>query len=167
MSGAADPAEKLDHLGVPPGDVDRDLFEDRNRAFATPVVDRLGDVQPLAARVEAGHQPGRQQVANIGDDPVVTGLDRLIVPQPIDAAPQDRGLAADAVDQLAQRTGGAGDVGVQRAVDFREEAPQLVRVKGGVVVGDSGHVLATIPVRLRCAPSFSTRKYFPAPGSCR
>ena len=146
---AAQSPEELDELGIPAGDVEGDLLEDGQRPLAPPVVDRLGHVQPLAASVEVGHQVGRQQVADVRDDPVVAGLDRLVFPHPVDAAPQRRGLGADPVHQLAQRSIGIELVRVERAIDRRQQVPQLVGVVGLVVVLVVDHEAASRPM-VRC-----------------
>jgi hypothetical protein len=60
MTSAAQPAEEFDDVRIPPGDIVGKLFEHRHRSFAAAVVDRLGDVQALAASVHSGDQVGRK-----------------------------------------------------------------------------------------------------------
>ncbi len=61
--------EELDCVGAPAGDVTRQLLQHRQGALASPVVDRLGDIDP-------GPRPGvvdgvvGHQVADVGDDPI-------------------------------------------------------------------------------------------------
>ena len=68
-------------------------------------MDGLGDVEALGARVEARDEVRADQIGDVGDNPVVAGLDRLVGPQLVDAAPDDGHLRTDAVQQLPQRAG--------------------------------------------------------------
>ena len=104
MACPREPPERLDDVRVPAGHVPGDLLEHGQRALAPTVVDRLCDLEPLTARVTAD-EVGVEQVADVGDHPVIAGLDRLVRPQAVDAAPDDRHLGADPRDQLLERSG--------------------------------------------------------------
>ena len=52
--GPAEQLEELDGVRAPAGDVAGQLLEHRQGALAAPVVDRLGDVGPLAAAERRG-----------------------------------------------------------------------------------------------------------------
>jgi hypothetical protein len=158
VAGAAEPAEELHHLGVPAGDVVGQLLQQADGALAAAVTDRVGDVEPLAAGVEALHQPRAEQLGDVGDHPVVAGLDRLVLPQPVDALAQHRGGGADAIDHLAQGAVGAKLVGVEGAVDRREQVPELVGVVDLVVVAGGVAHDATVPLRTTWVVSFGTMK---------
>jgi hypothetical protein len=121
-------------MRCPSGDVGRELFEHFNGALAAAVVDGLRHVEALPGRVEVGDQVGAQEVADVGDDPVVAGLYRLIGPQPVDAAPDNGHLGPDPVDQFPQRPRDAGTVGVGGPVHGGEQLPEPLRVVGAVPV---------------------------------
>ncbi len=104
VPGTAHAPEELDDFGVPTGYVRSDLLEDANGTFAAAIVNRLRCIQALAARVEAGDQVGGERVGDVRNYPIVASLDRLVLPQAIDAAPQNGGLRGDAVHYLAQWT---------------------------------------------------------------
>jgi len=130
VAGAAEAAEELDRARITAGDVGDQLLEQAKRAGAAAVVDRLGDIETLGAGVEAGDEAGGEQVADVGDHPVVAGLDRLVFPHPVDAAAEHRELRADAVEQFLKRAGHARHRRVLRAVNPRQERPQLGLVPG-------------------------------------
>ncbi|MGH7841784.1 MAG: hypothetical protein ACREQT_09740 [Candidatus Binataceae bacterium] len=134
MPGAPQPAEELDDTHVPAGDVGRDLFEYGEGALAPAIIDRLRDIDALAARAEAADQIRCKKFCDIRNDPIVTGLDRLVFPKAVDAAPQDCGLRPDASDQFEQRPPRVELVGVLGAIDSRNEAPQLVSIVGFVMI---------------------------------
>src|ERR1700743_3072771 len=102
MTRTSKTPEEFDDLRVPPGNIGGNLLQDRDRSLAAAVVDRLGDIKPLSARVEAIDQIDVEKRADIGNQPVVARFDRLVIPHPIDATAQDCRLGADAVDDLAQ-----------------------------------------------------------------
>jgi hypothetical protein len=108
VAAARQSAEELDPLGVPAADIRGDLFQDAERALAAAVIDRIGDIEPLAARVQAQDQAGIDQFRDVGDHPVVARLDRLVFPVPIDAAAKGGRGDAHAIDEFAQRSLGAG-----------------------------------------------------------
>src|ERR1017187_489472 len=56
--GGARRGEEFNDACVPAGDVGGDLFEDRDGTFALAVVDGVGDIEALAARVEAVDEVG-------------------------------------------------------------------------------------------------------------
>ena len=142
VPGAGEPPEPLDDVGVPAGHVPGQLLEDRQGPLAPAVVDGLGDVEALPPGVEPVDQVRAEQVADVGDHPVVAGLDGLVGPQPVDAAADDGHLAADPVQQLLERPRGAVDVGVVRAVHSGQQCPQALGVVLGVAVGDVSHCSA-------------------------
>jgi len=133
------PPEELDDACIPSRDVVRDLLEDRNRAFATAVVNGLGNVDSLAAPVKVGNKSCGEQVSNVGDDPVVAGLDRLIFPEAIHAAAKDGGLRSDAVRKFTQRPVFAGYVVILRAIKPRNEIPQLLLIIDFETIGIIRH----------------------------
>src|ERR1035441_666933 len=137
-------AEELNNAGVPTGDIGGDFFKDSNGATAAAIVDGLRNIESLAARVLAGHQARGEEIGNIGDDPVVTSLNGLVFPQPVDATAQDCGLCSDAIDHLAQRAVDAKLGRVLAAVDGGQQVPELVRVVNLVVINRHG---APPPVR--------------------
>ena len=111
--------EELDDVRAPAGDVARQLLEHRRRALAAPVVDRLGDVGAHADRArrlqvgpgEVGEQRlrrrrgGREvevvqrdvadEVADVGHDPALAGLDEEVVPELLRVVAQRVGLLGD------------------------------------------------------------------------
>ena len=97
--------------------------------------------RPAAGPRRRGRRPGScQQVADVGDDPVVAGLDRLVVPQPVDAAAHDGRLGADPVDQLLQRPGRARRRRCRRCGRRAgSSCPQPLGVVGVVAVVDVSH----------------------------
>ena len=103
MPRAAEPAEELDRARVASGDVGGEFLQDAERAGPPAVVDRLRDIEALRPRVQARHEARGEQVADIRHHPIVTGLDRLVLPQPVDASPNCGGLRTDAVEQFLQR----------------------------------------------------------------
>jgi hypothetical protein len=133
--------EHFHHARAPAGDGGGQLLEQRHGPLAAPVADGVGDVDALAAGVQAADQIGCQQVANVGDQPVIAGLDRLVVPQPVDAAPDDGGLHTDARDQLLQRATPVEVGRVHGAVDRRQQVPQLRGVVRLVAVGGSDGII--------------------------
>ena len=54
----AQPAEELDDAGLVAGDVVGELLKQRDGPLAASVVDGVRDVEPLRARVHAGHEVG-------------------------------------------------------------------------------------------------------------
>jgi hypothetical protein len=122
----AQTTEEFDDFDVPSGDVAGDLVRGRDGAFAATVANRLGDIQSLPALIEVGHWNDVQQSANVRDQPVVAGFDRLIVPHAVDVAAEDRRLSADAIDHLAQRSVARECVGILRTVHPRQQIPKLV-----------------------------------------
>ena len=142
VAGAGEPPEPLDDVGVPAGHVPGQLLQDGQGPLAPAVVDGLGHVEAPPPRVEPVDQVRAEQAADVGDHPVVAGLDRLIGPQPVDAAADDGDLAADPVQQLPERPRGAGGVGVVRAVHRGQQGPQPLGVVLGVAVGDVSHCSA-------------------------
>jgi hypothetical protein len=143
-------AEKLDGLGIPSRDVRGDLFQDAERALAAPVIDGVGDVDPLPGSVQPVDQSGIDQVGNVGNDPIVTSLDRLVFPQPVDVSADHGGRGSDAVDHFAQRTNSAKLVGIQRAIYSRKQIPEFIGKIRGIVVGRRIAHGATAPLRLKC-----------------
>jgi len=139
---ALGPPQALEHLGgvrPPAGDVAGQLLEHRESPLAPPVVDRLRHVGAVAQR-HVRHQVGpaqvgeqllglggardaaaveeRQrphQVAEIGDDPRLAGLDEEIVPELADVPLEQVRLLLDDAQQGAQRL---AEPGVARAVDL-------------------------------------------------
>src|SRR3982751_5927652 len=73
MPRAAKPTEELDRLCVTTSDVRCELLEQTKGPAPAPVINGLGDVEPLRPRVQAGNEPRRQEIADVGDDPVVAG----------------------------------------------------------------------------------------------
>ncbi len=123
-------------LRVPAGDVGGDLLQDRHRALAAAVVDRLGDVEPLA-RARRGPTPGWSPAARrYRGSPSrrrsrSTGL-------PTSGRCCAAGSAPCAPMRLTISRSGplrAELVAVLRAVDRRQQVPQLVGVVDRVVVG--------------------------------
>jgi hypothetical protein len=82
------PGEEVKELNdayAPSRDVRRKLFEQPDRSLTASIVDGLADVDAPAARIEIGDEVGGEQVAEVVDQPIVTGLDRLVL-RTIDAA---------------------------------------------------------------------------------
>ena len=133
VARAAKAPEELDAPGVAAGDVGGELFQ-QAQALARRAGDNrwsFGDIQALGAARSRGRLTSRggEEVADVRDHPIVAGLDRLILAQPVDAAAHDGELGADAVDQFLQGPGGGirlrRRARVQRAVDGREQRPEL------------------------------------------
>ncbi|TMQ06585.1 MAG: hypothetical protein E6J91_37570 [Deltaproteobacteria bacterium] len=161
VAHAAEEAEALDDLALPAGDVGDQLLEHPRRALAPPVVDRLGDIDAAAALVERRHHAGRDQIADVRDRPVVAEIDERVVPQPIVAAPQRRGLLRDQLDERAHRAGPLGDT-VLVPVDRGQHLPELLLVVAlvaivGMVVGHDQLPVTVVVV--------ARSKYEPTPGA--
>ena len=107
--------EELDRARRPAGDVARQLLQHHRRALAAAVCDGVGDE---GARADAGrrHRPDRpyaQQVAQVGHDPLVAGLDEPVVVEAADVGFDAFQLGLDDAQQRAQRL---ALVGVAQAV---------------------------------------------------
>ena len=115
------------------------LFENAEGAGAAAIVDGLGDVDALGVCIEAADEASGNEVADVGDHPVIAQLDRLILAEAVDALADDCCLRADAIDELAERTIQVGrGTGVAGAVDRRDERPEAVGVPLCISVGDHG-----------------------------
>ncbi len=135
MTRTAQAPEELHRARVAPGDVGGQFLQQAECAAAAPVIDRPRHVQPLAPRVQAADHPRRQELADIGDHPVVAGLYRLVFPQPVDAAPDHSGLLADAPDQFAQRPVVHAWTGrIEGPIDRWQEPPELLGVPADIAV---------------------------------
>ncbi len=71
--------EVLDNMRIPLCHVADELFQQRDRAFALAVADRVGNVAPQARRRACARQLIAHQVADVGDGPFRARLDKLIV----------------------------------------------------------------------------------------
>ena len=140
VTGATQPPQPLARPRGPAGDVAAQLLDDLDGPLAISVVDRLGNVETLATRIDVVDQVGREQIADVGDHPVRARLDRLVLPQLVDAAPDDGHLASDPVDQLAQRPDGVDVIAVSRAVHGGQELPEPLCVVGVEAVDDVSHL---------------------------
>src|ERR1019366_1677636 len=134
VARAPETAKKLYRLRVPAGDIGGDFLEHAERTLTQPVIDGVGDIEALAARIQAEHQPGIEQRSDIGNHPVIASLDRLVLPQAIDAAAKRGGGGAYAIDQFSQRPIGIELVGVERAIDGGQQVPKFVRIVNRVIV---------------------------------
>jgi hypothetical protein len=124
---AAEPAEGFDHDAVPAGDVAHQSLEHGHRALAAAIEDGARDIGAPAAAVERVQQPCADQLADIGQRPVVGGLGELVLPQPVDAAPRARRLRGYELDQAAQRVRVHGHA-VLVPVDSGDPFPELLGV---------------------------------------
>jgi hypothetical protein len=127
MAGAGQPLEGLDDGGVPAPDVAGQGLQDQRRPGPAAVEDGLGDVGAPALQVQRREQPGGDEVADIGHRPVVGGVDLGVFPQPVDAAPGDRRLVGDQLDDGAQHAGVLREP-VLGPIDFGDPIPQLLGV---------------------------------------
>jgi hypothetical protein len=98
-------------------------IEDGERPLAAPVIDGLRHVQPLRARAESGDEVGGQDVADIGDQPVVATFDRLVLTRAVDAAAEHGHLRPNPHHQFSQRPGAAIGSEIHRAVDTVQQIP--------------------------------------------
>jgi hypothetical protein len=67
-----------------------------------PKMDGAGHVHAPRARVEVRQWPRGDEIADVGNRPVVAGLDVLVFPEAIDRTAGDRRLAGNHLDELAQ-----------------------------------------------------------------
>src|SRR6185503_7745431 len=139
VAGAGQEVKELDNADAPSRDVGGEFFEQTDRALAAAIVDGLADVDAASARVEARDEVRGEQIADVVDHPVVAALDRLVLPQAVDAPADNRRLCSDAIDELAQRTAPIELGRVFRAIERRQQRPQLLAVPGVVAVGVSGY----------------------------
>ena len=108
--------EELDHSRRPGADVARQLFQDRGRALAAPVGDGVRDVGAVAdgAGADREERPCREQIADVGHDPIGTGLDEPVLEEVFDVLLDIEYLVLDRAEQGAQ---GVALVRVPYAVD--------------------------------------------------
>jgi len=139
VARASETSEPLDDMRLPPGDVPRDLLEDCHGSLAAAIVDRLGDVPALTRWIEPVDEIRGQEVAEIRNDPVVGGLDRLVGPQPVDAAADDRGLCADSPGELLEWSRDGRVVTVAGPVDAGKQLPEAIGVVAVVAVVEVSH----------------------------
>src|SRR5207248_6771196 len=124
---ARKPSERLDGDPAPAGNVTDELVEDDKRAGAPSIEDRPGDIDPDSAPVDAVEKARADELADVGNCPLVGIVDEDIFPQPIDRAPGGLGIAGDHLDQ------GAKDIGPKRGevripVDLGNPVPQLLGI---------------------------------------
>ena len=112
MRRTAKPAERLDHHAVPAGDVAHQHLEHGERALAAAIEDGAHHVGAPSAPVEGVHQARADQVADIGQCPVVAEFRELVFPEPVDAAPGIGGCVSGDLNQAAQ------DLGIDRVAVF-------------------------------------------------
>ena len=102
MPGPAHAAEKLDDAGIPARDVGGQFLQHRDGSFAAAIIYGFGNIEPLLPCSQPAHQAGIEQIGNVGDHPIVAGLDGLVIPKAIRGPAQNRRLLTDAVDQFTQ-----------------------------------------------------------------
>ena len=122
--------EELDGTRVPAGHVARELLEHRRGPLSPAVGDRVRDLGARAADHlgQAVQRAVAEQVADVRRHPLRAGLDELVVVELLEVLLEDRDLAGDDVEQLAQlvlRTAGA--LRVADAIDRRQELVQPLR----------------------------------------
>ena len=135
---AIEQLEELDRARRPAGDIARQVFEQRERAFATTVADEIGDfparhqhpvqcasigTQRLRRRARRRRRTEAEQIGDIRHRPVVGGLDEPVVVQMRDIVFDHIHLFGDRAQQRLQRI---AVFGVADAVDRRQIAVQAV-----------------------------------------
>jgi hypothetical protein len=135
--------EELDRAGGPAGEVVCQLLEHRRGPLASPVRERVGDERPLTERsgTERQQPSNAQQVADVGDDPLLARLDEPVVVQLLDVGLEEVDVARDDAQQGAQlvllRL-------IAHPVDGREQVVQPVAL-GGVHAGLGVTAVRRIP----------------------
>ena len=119
----------LDRPARPSGGVGGETLDGGERSLGAPVADGVGDLAPAAGRVQgtgvaAGRRPDGgaegdvNQVGEVGDEPVLAGLDEPVVIELGDVRLERGDLVADHAEQGPQRT---ADVGVAQPVEGWQE----------------------------------------------
>ncbi len=105
--GRRQPLEELDGARGPAGHVARQLLQHRGGPLAPPVAEGVGNDRALAQRpqpVRDRQQPADiEEVAEVGDDPLVAGLDEPVVVEPGDVVLDQPQLVLDHGQQRPQR----------------------------------------------------------------
>lgn len=91
--------EELDRDARPAGGVTRHLFQHGAGALALPVGERVGDIGAQRALAELAQGTRSDEIAEIGDDPVLAGLDEPIVVERVDVLLDDFQLAGKDLHQ--------------------------------------------------------------------
>ncbi len=102
--------------------------------LAPAIVDGLGYVQALASGIQAGYEVGCQKIGNVGNHPIIAGLDGLVFPQAINAPSHHRRVCPYTVHQFSQRSAQAKGLRVNGTIDNRNQVPELIRVVNLVMV---------------------------------
>ncbi len=145
--GPAEELEKLDDMRRPAGHVARQFLQHRRRRLALPVVDRVRHIGARADRerrqqagagevgnhglggIRLGDPPGivkraiAYEVADIGNHPVLTGLDEQVLVEPRDVGVDHRTLGGQDRQQRLQLVTPRG---VALAINRREKRVQIV-----------------------------------------
>ena len=133
VARAGEAAEAFDEHHVPARHGAHEVVEEVGRPAPPAEADGAGHVDAAAAPVERRDEARADEVAEVGDGPVVAGLDVLVFPEAVDGAAALGGLGRDQLDEAAQHAG-ARRQPVLVAVDLRHELPQLLRVVALVAV---------------------------------
>ena len=123
------PAELFGRHAFPAGDIADQLLENPQRSLAAAIVNGLGNIDPSSAGIERGDHTGAEQVANVGNGPVVAVFDERVFPKSIRIPPQQSGLLREDVDDAAQYSGVIRN-GVLIAIKRRDQLPDLFGVIG-------------------------------------
>src|SRR5262249_17254021 len=78
--------EELDRPRLPAGDVARQLLEHHRGALAAPTSTRVADIAAKTdpGRIDRPDRPDAKEIADIGDDPFLAGLDKPVLVEPGD-----------------------------------------------------------------------------------
>ena len=124
----------LDRPAWPLGGVGRETLDGGERSLGPPVTDGVGDLAAAAGRVEGikragcrrpdgGAEGDVDQVGEVGDEPVLAGLDEPVGVELGDVRLERGDLIADHAEQGLQR---AADLGVAELVEGGQEAEGVV-----------------------------------------
>jgi len=124
--------EELRDVHPPAGRGTGKIAEHRGSTLAPPPEDRVANVEPVVLADRVGQQAGAEEGSDIGDGPVVAGLDEEVVPEIVHVEPEARDLGRDRPDDGPQ---GLARVEIAGAVDLRQPLVEPLR-PGRRVVGD-------------------------------
>ncbi|MFD0346348.1 hypothetical protein ACFQ0M_10220 [Kitasatospora aburaviensis] len=96
-------AEALDDLGAPAGGAARQAREHRRRALRPAPGQGVADVLTVALPDRVGQQRRPHERAQVGDHPVLGGLQEEVVPEVVEVLAHRRDLSGDRPQQAAQR----------------------------------------------------------------
>src|SRR5688572_20534201 len=109
MPRTSETSEAFCNDSLPAGDVADEYLENLYSPFAPSIEDRSRYVDSSTAAVEFMHQAGANQIANVRNRPVITDLNELVFPKPVDTSPGNCCLMGQNLHNAAEHIRSRGE----------------------------------------------------------